>query len=84
MEDATLQLFTLGDLLKLLCHTSSTKIANEDSEDYERFAEKLDLPLSTFLKKHCILAVSVQNYAGVRFIVKEKIRVNKNQEKSVI
>ena len=48
MEDATLQLFTLGDLLKLLCHTSSTKIANEDSEDYERFAEKLDLPLSTF------------------------------------
>ena len=84
MEDATLQLFTLGDLLKLLCHTSTTKIANENSEDYDNFADCLDWPLAKFLKQDCLGAVFVQNYTGVRFLVKQKIRVNNNQEKSVL
>ena len=65
------QLSTLRDLLDLLCNTKKSTLKLEEVP--HELADKLKLPLHDFLKKHKYLVSYVQEFARVRFAIKQKI-----------
>jgi hypothetical protein len=84
MADAASPVFTLGDLLNMLCQKSGKKLVNLDCIEYKRFENYLNLSLLKFLRKHAIFALDVQNFAGIPFIVKVETKETRKYRKHVL
>ena len=84
MAGAALPVFTLGDLLNLLCQKSGKKLVNLDCIEYERFEKYLNLPLLHFLRRYGIFALDVQNFAEIPFIVKVETKATRKNRKHVL
>jgi hypothetical protein len=84
MAGAELPVFTLGDLLNVLCQRSGKKIFNVNCIEYERFEKYLNLPLLHFLRRYGIFALDVQNFAGIPIIVKVETKETRKNRKHVL
>ena len=84
MAGAALPVFTLGDLLNMLCQKSGKKLVNLDCIEYERFEKYLNLPLLHFLRRYGIFALDVQNFAEIPFIVKVETKETRKNRKHVL